>query len=43
MGYAPSKLTVLVGAGLMVLAVQAAFAATEDLGDGFFATAWPRP
>ena len=36
MGYASSKLMVVVGAGLMALAVQAAFAATEDLGNGFF-------
>jgi len=36
MGYAPSKLIVLVGTGLMALAIQAAFAATEDLGNGFF-------
>ncbi len=36
MGYASSKLIVLVGAGLTALAVQAALAATEDLGNGFF-------
>jgi len=35
MGYASSKLIVVVGAGLVALAVQAAFAATEDLGNGF--------
>jgi len=34
--YRPSKLIVLVGAGLTALAVQAAFVATEDLGNGFF-------
>ena len=36
MGYASSKLVVVVGVGLVALAVQAAFAATEDLGNGFF-------
>jgi hypothetical protein len=36
MGYADSKLIFLVGAGLMALAVQRGFAATEDLGKGFF-------
>lgn len=35
MGYAASKLMCLVGAGLIALAAQAAFAATEDLGNGF--------
>ena len=35
MGYVSTKLIMLVGIGLIVLAVQAAFAATEDLGNGF--------
>jgi hypothetical protein len=36
MGYATSKMIVLVAAGLIAVAVRAAFAATEDLGNGFF-------
>ncbi len=36
MVYAGSKLIVLVGTVLVALAVQTAFAATEDLGNGFF-------
>jgi hypothetical protein len=36
MGYGASKLMVLVGTGLIALAIQAAFAATQDLGNGFF-------
>jgi hypothetical protein len=36
MGYASSNLIVLVSTGLIALAIQAAFAATEDLGNGFF-------
>jgi len=36
MGYGASKLMVLVGMGLIALAIQAAFAATQDLGNGFF-------
>jgi len=35
MGYATSKLIVAVGLGLIALAASAAFAATEDLGNGF--------
>ena len=36
MGCAHSKLVVFVGAGLIALAAGAAFAATDDLGNGFF-------